>query len=269
MNAITADEALAIAHPEWSNNEYHADRSAVSCSALKQILRSPAHMKAYYEKPNEETTSRLIGTALHAAVLEPEMFESTYVEWRGGNKTGKVYTAFLEENSGKSVLKSAEMTAVLRMRDSIMNYREYPIGELLRNGQNEQSIVWTDPETGVRCKIRPDNQNPYGTFDLKTTDDARPDAFVRNSVRMLYDLQAAMYQEGIFQTTGNRLDFFFIAVEDDAPHSTWVHKASDEMLASGMKKFRQALATYKRCLETGEYPDYETPCSIITWPSYA
>ena len=261
--------ATATEHPAWDNNEYHADRSAVSCSALKQILRSPAHMKAYFEIPNKETSSRLIGTALHAAVLEPVMFEQNFIEWRGGDRRGAKYTAFVEENEGKSILTQDEMEKILGMRNSILAYKEYPIGKLLKEGLNERSIIWTDPETGVRCKIRPDNQNPYGLFDLKTTDDARPFAFVRNSVRMMYDLQGAMYQEGVLRSTGEKRDFYFIAVEDELPYSTWVFQASAEMLASGMEKFRKALAAYKQCLESGEYPGYPLPCSIIEWPRYA
>jgi len=275
MNATSKIEqstlamAGAIEQPAWSNDEYHADRSAVSCSVLKQILRSPAHMKAYREEENKETNSRLIGTALHAAVLEPDMFEQNFIEWRGGNRTGAKYTQFTEDNAGKSILKSDEMTRVLGMRDSILAYKEYPIGKLLKEGINERSVIWTDAATGVRCKIRPDNKNPYGMFDLKTTDDARPFAFVKNCVRQLYDIQAAMYQEGELVATGEKLDFYFIAVEIEAPYSTWVHQASAEMLASGMEKFRKALDAYKTCMETGEYPGYAMPCSIVEWPRYA
>lgn len=276
MTANSPSETNAIASaisgtnlPSWSNDQYHADRTAVSCSVLKEILRSPAHMKAYREAPNIETNSRLIGNALHASVLEPEMFEQTYIEWREGNRTGKAYTQFVADNEGKSILKPEEMTKILRMRDSILSFSEYPIGQLLKEGQNEQSIIWTDEATGVRCKIRPDNENQFCLLDLKTTDDARPYAFVRNSVRMMYDMQAAMYQEGVYATTGEKKDFYFIAVEDEAPYSTWVHQASSGMIASGMEKFRKALNAYKTCLETGEYPGYPMPSSIIEWPSYA
>ena len=275
MNSTTTLEAQALAasiaheQPVWTNDQYHADRSAVSCSILKQILRSPAHMQAYREAENKETNSRLIGNALHASVLEPEMFEQIYIEWRDGDRKSAKYNQFVTQNEGKSILKTDEMTRILRMRDSIISFKEYPIGQLLQTGTNESSIIWTDPATGVRCKIRPDNLNPYCILDLKTTDDARPFAFVRNCVRMMYDLQAAMYQEGVLQTTGEKRDFYFIAIEDEAPYSTWVHQASSGMLASGIEKFRKALEMYKTCLETGQYPSYALPSSVIEWPSYA
>jgi len=269
MAAIQATVDQELEQPEWSNDEYHADRTAVSCSVLKTVLRSPAHMKAYLAADNNDTTARLIGTALHSSVLEPALFAEDFVEWRDGDRRGKKYTEFAEAHAGKSILKSDEMTRVLAMRDSILGYKEFPIGKLLKEGQNEKSIIWTDEETGVTCKIRPDNINPYSLFDLKTTDDSRPAAFSRNCVRMMYDMQAAMYQEGVFHTTGLLRDFYFIAVEDDAPHATWVHQASAEMLAAGKEKFRAALLAYKHCQETGEYPTYEKPFSVIEWPRYA
>lgn len=268
-NALAGKGKFKVETPAWTNEEYHAYRDAVSTSTLKQLLRSAAHLKAYWEAPSKPTNARLIGNAVHAAVLEPNSFVSQYVVW-DGDRRGKKYEEFEKANVGKSILKVSEKQDVVGMRDSVMAYEEYPIGELIRTGINETSIVWVDEETGVRCKVRPDNRNDYGIFDLKSTDDARPRAFIRlQCVPLDYDLQAYMYTEGVYQLTGKRLDFYFIAVEASAPYATWVHQASEAMLASGERKFRLALRKYVETVKVGKFPAYDHPCSVIEWPHYA
>lgn len=258
-----------VSTPIWTHEEYHADTNAVSCSVLKKILRSADHMQAYREAPNKTTSARLIGTSFHAAVLEPVEFANNVVVWTGGDRRGAKYTSFVKANPGKAILKPNEFDDIVGMRDSVMSYSEYPIGSLIANGTNESSIVWVDKETQVTCKIRPDSFSQPGTFDLKSTDDCRPYAFIRQCVKLDYDLQAFMYTEGIFQKTGEKRDFYFIATETDAPYATWVHQASAAMLASGQIKFRRALERYAECLKTKQFPGYEMPCSIIEWPKYA
>ena len=67
-------------HPGLTNKAYHSLK-AISPSQIKILARSPLH---YYdkflaedrEKP-EPTPAMLRGTALHTAVLEPELWDST------------------------------------------------------------------------------------------------------------------------------------------------------------------------------------------------
>ena len=254
---------------EIDNDSYHADQTAVSSTVLKQILRSPAHMKAFQDQPHKTTPSRLIGNALHSAVLEPEKFDHDYIVWDGGDRRGKVYTSFVAENPGKSILTREEMDDVLGMCEAVLSYTEYPIGHLLRTGINERAFFWTDKQTGVRCKIKPDNVNDYCILDLKSTDDARPFAFERQIAALGYDFQAAMYQDGHQNETGRLQDFYFIAVEDAPPYGVYVHQASPEMLAKGYADYRRALDLYQNCLKTGQYPGYEKPFSVINLPKWA
>lgn len=271
VNALVQPgESMGVETPIWTNAEYHARNDSISSSTLKKILRSSAHMKAYWDEPNKETNARLIGNALHSMVLEPAEFPKNFVVWHGGDRRGKKYDEFLEANQGMSVLKPDEYRDVAGMRNAIMAYEEYPIGDLIESGKNEFTIVWVDRETGVRCKVRADNLNPYGILDLKSTSDSRPPAFIRlQCVPLDYDLHAYMYREGVYQLTGEWRDFYFIAVENSAPYSVWVHQASATMLESGKQKFRRGLELYAKSMKTLQFPGYEVPCSIIEWPHYA
>lgn len=257
------------ANAALSNEAYHADRSAVSNSMLKQILRSPAHLQAYLKEPHKETPAMAIGTALHCSILEPDRFNYDYLVWIGGDKRGKVWDAFQEEVPGKKIMKPDEMKLVMGMRNAVLSYSEFPLAAAIDRGQSEFSIKWTDPETGLRCKSRFDSVSDYAILDLKKTQDARPEKFIRSCVELNYDLQAAMYTEGCKQALGKSVPFYFIAVEEDAPHGVWVHEAGASLLESGMEKYRRALALYKRCLDTGEWPGYALPYSVLEWPKWA
>ena len=57
--------------PDVTNEAYHADRSCVSVSGLKQLLRSPAHYQAYLNGHRKETPAMFLGPAVHARLLEP------------------------------------------------------------------------------------------------------------------------------------------------------------------------------------------------------
>ena len=60
-----------------SNLEYHLDTTRISKSGLDLIQKSPAHYYyRYLSGQHEERSSKAleIGSAVHAAVLEPELF---------------------------------------------------------------------------------------------------------------------------------------------------------------------------------------------------
>ena len=64
------------------NAEYHA-RPEVSASQLKILKRSPLHFWDRFLNPDkpivEPTPNMILGTLVHAAVLEPEQFDKRYI----------------------------------------------------------------------------------------------------------------------------------------------------------------------------------------------
>lgn len=252
---------------EIPNSTYHSDRSGVSCSQLKKLLRSPAHFNTSLSAPHIESSGpQNIGTALHTAVLEPHLFDSSTAVWEGGTRKGTKWDAFADSMKGKIIFKPDEMAQVKGMRDAINNY-EMPdetgstLGQLIAMGESEKTIYWKDEETGILCKIRPDNLfSPFVTFDLKTCGDSRPDGFLKTqALKLEYDLQAAMYYTGVKAFTGKDLPFCFIAVETDFPHGVWLHETGpgSRFFENGMRKFRYALRTLKKCRDSGVWPAYQ------------
>ena len=87
----------------------------------------------------------------------------------------------------------------------------------------------------------------------------------------MYDLSAALYIEGVFQATGERLDFAFLAMEKDAPYTPALYRAPEAMILSGMEKFRNALRLVQQCQSKGAWPGYQTGSDFedLEWPRFA
>jgi len=282
IDLFSAEPSVAIVHPDRNivsgvapgcfhmdipSDEYHQLPDSVSCSGLKHLLRSPAHFQAYLEAPDDGKPN--IGTALHCAALEPEVFEATYTVFSGRRGTN-VYKAFVEENKGKIILNEQEWIKVHGMLRAIMTHKEFPLWKALQTAKREMSVFWTDEETGIQCRVRFDALcAPFANFDLKTTTDARPKHFLRQAIDLDYDLQAAMYTEAAHRFTGEVLPFIFVAVEEDAPNGLWMLPAGQSMIDNGWKKFRRALDTYKRCQESGQWPGYTNAYTTLEMPRYA
>ena len=250
-----------------SIQDYHRLTDSVSCSGLKHLLRSPAHFQAYL-RGNRDSGDK-IGSALHSAVLEPEVFNSTYGVSCTARR-GKSYTEFVEQHPDRTILTDAEFASVKGMLKALIQFSDFPLWKALRAAEREKSVVWIDEETGIKVRVRFDAIcAPYAIFDLKSTTDARPEQFIKQAVRLDYDLQAAMYSEAAYRHTGEKMPFNFVAVEIAEPHGVFMLPADESMLENGRRKFRRALATYKRCMETGQWPNYTNAIQPLVWPRYA
>ncbi len=255
------------------NAHYHADRSCVSVSGLKQLLRSPAHFRAYLDGEKKETPAMFFGSAIHARLLEPQVFDKEYVVAPAADKRSKEYKEFEIANADKKLLSVEQMATLLGMERSVQSHRT--ANSLLLAGLKEYTIVWQDEETGIWLKIRPDclcpNVDTGVCFDLKSTDDASPQAFARSCVAFDYDLQAAFYLAGLRTIFRRDMDFAFGAIEKSEPFGVAVYGADDDMLKRGTRRMRQALNTLKQCRETDTWPSYQPggDYELLEWPRWA
>lgn len=276
--------------PFLSDDDYHQRLGGVSSSGLKALLRSPAHYQAYKRKPNKDTDARRFGRAVHARLLEPLNFQKKFVVWDGGRRQGTDFERFKRKHKGKAVLTPADMEAVDGCVNSLLDNPDFPLEtflagirdadgtQLVKPAVTEYSIFWTDEKTGIQCKVRLDaahlDVEQMLAFDVKTTDDAREDAFSVQMAQLHYDLQAAFYVEGIRRFTGRTCPFMFAAVEVDDPHGSLFHALgeSSPFMENGRKKVRYVLDLMSRCQLTGEFPAYERGIrepTMLPWMQFA
>jgi hypothetical protein len=260
-------------------DQYHA-HSAVGHSGLVRIMRSPAHYQDYVTNAPEPTPAMVFGTAVHTALLEPDIFERDYVvapKFDRRTKEGKEASqAWEAENAGKTMLTAEQMAAIEQMVASVHGHTG--AANLLGSGLAEMSGFWID-ETGIECKCRPDwlvtmeGRTDWVTaiVDVKTCVDASADGFSRAIATFGYDVQAAFYQDGLKALTGRTIPFYFIAVEKDLPYAVAAYKASDDVIEVGRSKYRAALQLLKWCRDNDRWPAYQPNGEIetITLPRWA
>lgn len=266
-----------------SNNDYHALPS-VSSSKLKTILRSPAHYHAAYlsgAPRKEPTTSMVLGSLTHTLFLEPEQYGSEYIvepHYDARTKEGKaVRDAFRQMTEGLTIITAEQLATAQAMANALCGHQ---IHEAMTGGHAEASIFWTDDQTSLACRIRPDYQIapcdmwPTGLIiDVKSTDDARAEAFARTCVNFGYDLSAAMYCDGFQQHYGTtELEpplFLLLVVERDAPHAVACYECSPEMLDKGSAKYRTAMNMLAESTASGMWPGYDDGIKLLNLPKWA
>ena len=182
-------------YTDMTNDEYHADRSAVSNSGISKIVQSPAHYRAYLEQEFKETDALRFGRIVHEAILEPEKFAfAVQPKIDRRTKAGKAaYELFMEENVGKHVLSQDEADAVQRMRDNVYAHPAARAALTTSTGRAEVSVFgYQGDQSGELCKCRPDFWRDDNVLvDLKTTIDAGPQAFNKACFNYGYHRQAA------------------------------------------------------------------------------
>ena len=214
-----------------------------------------------------------IGSAFHALTLEPDLFENEYIYkpdfLNARSKEGKEWKATQEE-AGKTVLNGDDRKQLEGMAQAIADCA--PAKKLLdASGKAEQSFLWTDKETGLGCKCRPDYLLVDGgtIVDVKTTVDASYRGFLKSISNFRYHVQAGWYLHGLEQATGIRPErFIFIAVEKTAPFGVGVYQADTYMVVNGYDTAREDLAKIAKWKEEDHYTGYCSDIQQISLPPW-
>lgn len=291
MNAQLSEQPIpAGLYLHESEASYHGDRDGVlSCSAMKQLLRSPAHYRAWAESDMDsgQTEAQRFGKAFHCALLEPERFARDYyvlpadaprkptvtqINAKAPSEDTKKAVAYWSalDQDGRTILSPADMDKIHAMLASV---QAHPWAKLLvQGGHGEVTLRWTDEATGLRCKARADyyREAPKRyVLDVKTTSDASPDAFAKTVHNFGYHLQHAHYADG-FRTLGLPLDgFYLLAIETEPPYVCQPYYLDAEAEGKGFALRTRAAALLKRCMETGHFPGYSDDISPIRLPAWA
>jgi exodeoxyribonuclease VIII len=259
------------------NAQYHAG-PGISQSALSVMARSPLHYWSKYLDPNREPTeptpAMKLGTAIHTAVLEPDLFEKQYIiapDVDRRTKEGKaVWQQAVEQADaiGGALISYDDAMLCGRIAQQV---REHPMArKVFATGQVERSVYWNDRETGLLCRARPDLMNLPLLVDLKSTDDASPAGFQKSAWNFRYWMQAAWYIDGIEQATGIKPDaFIFAAFEKTAPFACAFYYADEPMLEMGRREYRKLLRLLADCIATDTWPGYPAEVRALGVPSWA
>lgn len=199
-------------------------RDYLSVSALKAFKRSPNHYIQYLTGPRKESKAMAFGSALHCAVLEPQEFDKRYVISPGFDKRTKAgkegAAAFAAQHPDLTVIDEAQGANLKLVAQAVHGTPE--AAKLLQEAVAFEQVR-TEPVGGVPFKGIADIVGPYWVADLKTCRDASPAGFGRSAAQLHYHLQAAAYKR-----LWHVPDFYWIAVESDAPWNVAVYRQDEE-----------------------------------------
>jgi exodeoxyribonuclease VIII len=174
-----------------------------------------------------------------------------------------------KENAGREAVEPAIWARIEGMAAAIL---AHPLArELLTGGRAEVTVRWDDPETGLPCKARGDYWRPDidTLVDVKTAENASPEAFAKSVANYRYHVQSAHYRAG-FKALGWHIEqFVFIVVEKRAPHAVLVAMLDDAATERGEGLYREEMETMAACVESGEWPAYGNGIQILTLPRWA
>lgn len=255
-----------------TNEQYHAS-AGISRSKLMLLDKSPYHF--WYEtfsglaEKQESTAAMSIGSAFHTLLLEPSKFDDEFaVSPKLDRRTAQgkeAWKAFSDMSEGKIILTDDQYIKVRKMVELVSQHEI--VTTLLDESVFEQSIYWTDKETGLQFKTRPDIWSSKMVVDLKTTNDASPYNFSRSALNYGYYLQAGMAFEAC-KAIGRPFEMFVIlACEKEAPHVPAVFIMKDEALQFGLDQFISYKNRLKECLDSNKWPGY--PVQELAVPKYA
>ena len=254
---------------DLANEAYQNDfRSYLSSTDIRRLLRSPAH----YKNPTRiESPAMAFGSLVHTFVLEPGVAETRYrtrADVDGRTKEGKAvrdWEASLAAQQGIQFVNRSDYDAATSIASAVRTH--LGCASILSGGLAEVSCI-LDGFCDVNVRIRPDYLTDKHIVDLKTCVDARPDAFSRSVMTFGYAIQASWYCDIAQALDGQKRDFYWVAVEKEAPFAVAVYKASDAMMEYGRTQYKKAIELYKECASIDLWPAYSQQIQQLELPAW-
>lgn len=274
---MTLEEALLLPdglHENIDEDLYH-QIPYFSASYAKSLIINPA----LAQEERKASKSMDIGHAVHALVLEgrkmfdkrflylPETAPSRPTEYQRNAKKPSIETVtaiqwwdLFEKNcKGRLVLSNTEKEVIEGANQAIFDYPCVVKRGMFKEGMKEVTIIYTDYQTGIRCKSRLDCLNGDTIDDLKTTKDASSFGFRREIRKYGYRLQCGAYSIAA-QSVGITINTVRLcAVQTTSPFPVITGEFSEEAIERGQLDYMKALNIEAECRQLGFYPNFYLP----------
>lgn len=265
---------------------YFPDPTRLSPNGAKKLLPPSTPQKFDYERTHPQAPKRVwdFGRVAHRLVLgEGDQFVALDPAIHGLKKDGAVSDnprATADWKAAEANARSEGLTPIhiddydkaVEMAKVVHQHEK--AGPLLAQGDAEQWLYWTDAQSGQGLRQRIDWMNPnhYGRLTIveyKTTVDASPEAFGRIVFKLRYHIACAFAIAGVEALGLSEAPVYLIvAQEKEPPYQVCVHGLDSEAFAYAERQMQEAIAIYRRCMETGRWPGYPTETNSIPLPLY-
>mgnify|MGYP000895547194 FL=1 len=248
--------------------QYFALPALSSTGARRIVAESPFH---YRFGESTDSAAMRLGRAVHMLALESDLFAEKFqlfVPEKGtGSRAANDEAKATAAAAGITLLTETQWDRALKMRDAIRNH---PTANALIEGATlEESIEWTDPETGCPCKARLDIQGAGCVTDIKTARSASLKAFSKSVASYGYHMQAAWYLDAAKAKGAVPNAFRFIVIESKAPFAIAVYTLAADAIQLGRNQNANARRTYTDCTARGYWPGYPVESVEIDLPDWS
>jgi hypothetical protein len=239
---------------------------------------------------NDSTEAQSVGTLAHELLLEGRLAQLAVIDPNQypSKTTGEIPKGWTNDNIKKARNEAlaagkvpvfpavaAEIEAmVVEARSFLASTRESEpaVHDLFQpgGGKSEVTIVWE--EDGFLFRMRPDRLAADLRLmgDVKTTKAiAEPDRWGRTQLfGMGYYIAAAFYRRGLEAATGKRAEYVYLVQEQEAPHLCSLVGLEQKAIALGEAKADRAIAVWKNCAKTGNWPGYPSRVAYLEAPPW-
>jgi exodeoxyribonuclease VIII len=212
-----------------------------------------------------------LGTAIHARILEPDKYQQDYfvLPQFSDKLKGKFdRDDYLKANAHRTRLDPGTANLIEEISNAIE--KKPFINRILTHSDKEVevSVFWTDPETGIKFKVRLDLVlASLGLIvDLKTTTSCDKWHFKRQCQKLHYDLSAYMYRHIAEQVMGRRFEFSFLAIGKSHPLDSVIFKPPEEMFMDGKRKFDLFRTRILDCINSNQWPGADNGSGYVDLP---
>lgn len=251
-----------------SNEDYHK-RPEISKSQLDLFTDDQYAIQWHKECPvdSEKVKTFDFGDAVHAICLEPGRLKSEFITlpdtFQGVTAVGQTNIAkeareaFKEENSNKKILSILDHKKLNLMFESVM---AHPQARALieAEGLAESSWFWTDGDTGVECRCRPDKLIKSLLVDVKSTPELVKFKYSVDDYR--YYVQDAFYCDGLAANGIDSPEMEFLVIQKNISigrYPVMVCRLPEDVVEYGRVIYRQDLESYARYLDGHRAPTME------------
>lgn len=265
-----------------SIEDYHANQTHLSATTLKYARESLKHFEWYRsgKLPREEKSAFSFGNAFELALLAPDEYLQKVAvmpeaEWFEEVKASMPdvktvrnttiykdrHTAWRNEIAGKYVIAENGAESFETIEEMLSScYQDKVIQGLIKNTEYQLSLFWTDPDTGIKLKTRPDicKRKKNVIVNLKTTIDGSPEGFSKDIKKWDYPLQACIEISGCLRTgLMDKVDnYFWLVVEKVPPFNATIYEFQDTDIAAVMDSFHYLLSRIRKAQDQRLFPGY-------------
>lgn len=264
-----------------SIQEYHNNKTHISATGIKHAKASLKQFEWFLKGKFEKTALHFdFGNACELALLDKIGFEkevaieqtALWIDMalkekpelkvpKNSAKYKAEQSKFLADNKGKYIIPDVGKQSFEYIECMLEScYRDSTIQALIKGTEYQLSLFWTDPDTGLNLKTRPDicKRKKNVIVNLKTAIDGSPKAFSKDLANYDYPLQACVeiqgcVQSGLMEQVDN---YFWLVLEKEPPFNATIYEFSQSDIVSSMDEYEYLIHKIAKAKDEGFYPGY-------------